>query len=48
MLDWSLPHLQVQPECHEELYEALSGFLHRSVPQQDIVTPASYLEFEQR
>jgi hypothetical protein len=38
-------HLQVQPECHEELHEALSGFLHWSVPQQDIVTPALYLEF---
>jgi ATP-dependent exoDNAse (exonuclease V) alpha subunit len=29
------------------LHEALSGFLHWSVPQQDIVTPALHLEFEQ-
>ena len=29
------------------MHEALSGFLHRSVPQQDIVTPALHLEFEQ-
>jgi hypothetical protein len=40
MLDRSLLHLQVQPECHEELYDAFFGFLHRGVPQQGIVTQA--------
>ena len=42
-----LLHLQVQPECHEELHDALSGFLYRGVFQQDIVTPALHLKFEQ-
>jgi hypothetical protein len=40
MLDWALQYLHVQPECYEELHDALSGFLCRGVPQQGIATQA--------
>ena len=45
MLDWPLPHLQIQSECHEELCEALFGLLHRGFPKQDIVTQTVAFEF---
>jgi hypothetical protein len=40
MLDWPLLHLHIQPECHEDLHDALSWFLHWGVPQQGMMTPA--------
>lgn len=40
MLAWPFLHLQVQPECHEDLHDALFGFLCRDVPQQGIVAQA--------
>jgi hypothetical protein len=36
MLDWPLLHLHVPPKCHEDLQDALFGFLRRGVPQQGI------------
>jgi len=40
MLAWALLHPHVPPEFHEDLQNALSGFLCRCVPQQGIVTQA--------
>ena len=40
MLDWPLPHLQVQSECQEELHEALYWLLHLNVLKQRIVAQA--------
>jgi hypothetical protein len=45
MLAWPLLHPHVTPECHEDLHDALFGFLSRGVPQKGIVTPSVAFEF---
>jgi hypothetical protein len=34
MLAWAEQHPHVSPECHEDLQDALFGFLHLNVPQK--------------
>jgi len=40
MLDWALLHLHIWPRVHEELHDALSGFLRLGLPWKGIVAQA--------
>jgi len=48
MLAWPLLHLHVPPECHEDLHDALFGFLCRGVPQQVSWHSPLHSDFAQR
>ena len=40
MLDWPLLHPHVPPECREDLWDALFGFIYLIVYKQGVMTPA--------